>query len=206
MGEANRIKEFTDSPHIINVYDAFDEHKTCYYVMEYIEGCTLEEYVEQTETCTLEEAEALKIILQVASALDIMHQNHMNHLDVKPSNIMIDEDNDNRAVLIDFGSAHLFREDKTNETSLLLVRSRGFTPPEIQSLRDFSPAVDIYSLGATLYSILVGDVPSATNDQQNEACPDDISNTTWNAIRKAISFNPSERPQSISSFIELLNI
>ena len=206
MGEANRIKEFTDSPHIINVYDAFDEHKTCYYVMEYIEGCTLEEYVEQTETCTLEEAEALKIILQVASALDIMHQNHMNHLDVKPSNIMIDEDNDNRAVLIDFGSAHLFREDKTNETSLLLVRSRGFTPPEIQGLRNFSPTVDIYSLGATLYYTLVGDTPSATNNLQNEACPDDISDTTWNAIRQAMHLNPNERPQSISEFIKLLNL
>ena len=206
MGEANRIKEFTDSPHIINVYDAFDEHKTCYYVMEYIEGCTLEEYVEQTETCTLEEAEALKIILQVASALDIMHQNHMNHLDVKPSNIMIDEDNDNRAVLIDFGSAHLFREDKTNETSLLLVRSKGFTPPEIQGLRNFSPTVDIYSLGATLYYTLVGDTPSATNNLQNEACPDDISDTTWNAIRQAMHLNPNERPQSISEFIKLLNL
>lgn len=71
----------------------------------------------------------------------------MNHLDVKPSNIMIDEDNDKRSVLIDFGSAHLFREYKTNETSLLLVRSRGFTPPEIQSLRDFPLTVDIYSFG-----------------------------------------------------------
>ena len=206
MDEANRIKEFTNSPHIINVYDAFDEHNTCYYVMEYIEGCTLEEYVEQTETRTLKEEEALKIISQVASALDIMHQNHMNHLDVKPSNIMIDEDNDNRAVLIDFGSAHLFREDKTNETSLLLVRSRGFTPPEIQDLRDFSPTVDIYSLGATLYYILVGDTPSATNDLQNDACPDDISDTTWHAISKSIRLNPAERPQSISEFMELLNI
>lgn len=206
MDEANRIKEFTDSPHIINVYDAFDEHNTCYYVMEYIEGCTLEEYVEQTETRTLKEEEALKIISQVASALDIMHQNHMNHLDVKPSNIMIDEDNDNRAVLIDFGSAHLFREDKTNETSLLLVRSRGFTPPEIQGLKDFSPTVDIYSLGATLYYILVGDTPSATSDQLNEACPDDISDITWHAISKSIRLNPAERPQSISEFMELLNM
>lgn len=83
MNEANRIKDFTDSPHIINVYDTFDEHNTCYYVMEYIEGCTLEEYVEQIETRTLKEGEALKIISQVASALDIMHQNHMNHLGVQ---------------------------------------------------------------------------------------------------------------------------
>lgn len=174
--------------------------------MEYIEGCTLEEYVELSETRTLKEEEALRIISQIASALDIMHQNQMNHLDVKPSNIMIDEDNDNRAVLIDFGSAHLFREDKTNETSLLLVRSRGFTPPEIQGLRDFSPTVDIYYLGATLYYILVGDAPTATSDLQNEACPDDISDTTWNTIGKAICLNPSKRLQSISEFMELLNI
>lgn len=206
MGEANRIKEFTDSPHIINVYDAFDEHKTCYYVMEYIEGCTLEEYVEQTESCTLEEKEALKIISQIASALDIMHQNHMNHLDVKPSNIMIDEDNDNRAVLIDFGTAHLFHDDKKSETSLLLVCSNGYTAPEIQNLKEFSPAIDIYSLGATLYYILVGEAPSTAFNLQGEACPDEISETTWNAICQAMSFNPSERPQSISEFMELLNL
>lgn len=137
MGEANRIKEFTDSPHIVNVYDAFDEHKTCYYVMEYIEGCTLEEYVERTESCTLDEKESLKIISQIASALDIMHQNHMNHLDVKPSNIMIDEDNDNRAVLIDFGTAHLFHEDEKSETSLLLVRSNGYTLPRYRACTTF---------------------------------------------------------------------
>ena len=205
LKEARIISEL-NHPNIIRIYDIFRENNTAYYVMEYIEGCTLEEYVEQTETRTLKEEEALKIISQVASALDIMHQNHMNHLDVKPSNIMIDEDNDNRAVLIDFGSAHLFREDKTNETSLLLVHSRGFTPPEIQGVRDFSPTVDVYSLGATLYYILVGDTPSATNDQQNEACPDDISDTTWRAISKSIRLNPAERPQSISEFMELLNI
>ena len=206
MGEANRIKEFTDSPHIVNVYDAFDEHKTCYYVMEYIEGCTLEEYVERTESCTLDEKEALKIISQIASALDIMHQNHMNHLDVKPSNIMIDEDNDNRAVLIDFGTAHLFHEDEKSETSLLLVRSNGYTPPEIQSLHDFSPAFDIYSLGAILYFMLVGDAPSTTFKFEDEKCPDEVSETTWNAIGKAISFNREERPQSISAFMKLLNL
>lgn len=121
----------------------------------------------------------------------------MNHLDVKPSNIMIDEDNDNHALLIDLGSAHLCRADKTNETSLLLVRRRGFTPPEIQGLRDFSPTVDIYSLGATLYYILVVDTPSATKDLKNEACPDDILDTTWYAINNSIRLNPAERPQSI---------
>lgn len=206
MGEANRIREFTDSPHVINVYDAFDEHKTCYYVMEYIEGCTLEEYVERTESGTLKEKEALKIISQIASALDVMHQNQMNHLDVKPSNIMIDEDNDNRAVLIDFGTAHLFHEDKKSETSLLLVCSNGYTPPEIQNLHDFSPTIDIYSLGATLYYLLIGDTPSTAINLQDEVCSDEISETTWNAIRQATRLNPTERPQSISEFMELLNL
>ena len=130
----------------------------------------------------------------------------MNHLDVKPSNIMIDKDNDNNALLIDLGSAHLCRADKTNETSLLLVRRRVFTPPEIQGLRDFSSTVDNYSIGDTLYYILVVDMPSATNDLQNEACPDDISDTTWHTISKSIRLNPAERPQSISEFMKLLNI
>lgn len=49
-------------------------------------------------------------------------------------------------------------------------------------------------------------MPSATNDLQNEACPDDISDTTWRAICKSIRLNPAERPQSISEFMELLNI
>ena len=136
MDEAGKIRQFTNHPHIVNVYDVFDENETCYYTMEYIEGASLEEYVESTEMGVLEEEEALRIIREVASALSEMHKHRMNHLDVNPKNIMMDEDG--KAILIDFGAAHLYHEDVEKDSTILAVSSDEYTPIEVGKIRDFS--------------------------------------------------------------------
>lgn len=96
-----------------------------------------------------------------------MHNERMLHMDVKPQNIMIS--NNGRVVLIDFGGAHKYNISSQDNTTLARICSPGFTPPEPASSIRFSPAYDIYSLGATLYYILTGIIfENKSEDSQQE--------------------------------------
>lgn len=209
QNEANIIKKFQNCPYIINVYDAFNELGTCYYVMEYIEGYTLEEWcLEHTEQGYMNESCALKIIRQIAYALKEIHSRNMNHLDVKPSNIMIDSQHNNRAVLIDFGTAHIFVPEARNTLDFLPVRSGAFTAPEITNLKYFSPTPDIYSLGAILYFLLTGQEPDPNfSENPKEYFTDNleaISPEIRAAIKSAMNPDPTKRPQNTDEFLTLL--
>lgn len=202
MTEAEKIKQFSEHPHIVDVYDVFDENGTCYYTMEYIEGGSLIDYVEKTETCSLKEEEALEIIREVASALSEMHKHKMNHLDVKPDNILMSEEG--KAVLIDFGAAHKFSEND-DESSLLAITSGGFSPLEIGRIKDFSPTTDIYSLGATLYWLLTGELPPREGLLERDGKPECISDKTWQALCIALQTYRENRPQSIDDFLAMFD-
>lgn len=202
MVEAEKIKQYSDHPHIVDVYDVFDENETCYYTMEYIEGGSLMDYVEQTETCTLQEEEALKIIREVASALSAMHRHRMNHLDVKPENILMSEEG--KAVLIDFGAAHKFSIDD-EASSILAITSGGFSPIEIGQIKNFSPSTDIYSLGATLYWLLTGEEPPREGLSERDEKPECISDKVWKVLSLSLQTFRENRPQSIEEFLALLN-
>lgn len=203
--EAKKIMNFSH-PHIIKVYDTFDEYGTCYYVMQYIDGLSLDRYVESTDDGCLSEKESLIIIQEIGSALKRMHEENMNHLDVKPSNIMISVSG--KSTLIDFGTAHLFHEDKNHNSSMITVVSNGYSPIELRTLNAFSPATDIYSLGATLYFMVTGkDVPSSellALGKMSLDRPIGISDKVWFAIQQAMQPKWEARPQSISEFLSLL--
>ena len=86
--------------HIVRIIDIFEENNTAYYVMEYVGGGSLSDKV---KAGALPEADALRYIRQVATALEFVHGKHMMHLDVKPANILLNENDE--AILIDFGLA-----------------------------------------------------------------------------------------------------
>ena len=98
LKEARNIARL-NHPHIIRIFDVFEENGTAYYVMEYCENGSLAEKVK--EQGALSEADATRYIHQVAEALDYIHRKKMNHLDIKPANIMLNENDE--PVLIDFG-------------------------------------------------------------------------------------------------------
>ena len=140
--------------HIVRIIDVFEENNTAYYVMEYIAGGSLGD---KAKGAALPEADAVRYIRQVASALDYVHSRHMMHLDVKPSNILLNSDGE--AILIDFGLSKQYDMSGEQTSSTPVGISHGYAPMEQYKrggVGTFSPATDIYSLGATLYKLVTG--------------------------------------------------
>lgn len=195
--ESDKIKEFSHCPNIVNVHDLFDENGTCYYTMEYINGCDLSYYVKSVKQSALPENDALNIIRCVCNAVKTMHNEKMNHLDIKPENIMI-EYITNRIILIDFGTATQFDD---NKSSLLNCYSNGYTPIEYMTIHEFCPQKDIYAIGATLYFLLSGENPPSAfelvNGNNSLKRPENISDRTWGIVTRAMKHNYLDRPSSI---------
>ena len=193
-------------PGIVRVTDVFEENDTAYYVMDYIDGKSLKEIVDKEGA--LSESRALGYIRQVADALEYVHAHHRLHLDIKPGNIMID--GEDRAVLIDFGASKQYDEVNGENTSTLLGQTPGYAPPEQvgNDLVKFTPATDIYALGATLYKLLSGITPvcSSLRNSGDELEPlhKSISSYTCKAVEAAMKLNRHERTQSVSVFLKAI--
>lgn len=194
---------------IVRVLDIFEENGTAYYVMEYIDGMSLNDITK--ERGALPEAEAVGYIRQVADALKYVHSLNRLHLDIKPSNIMVDKNG--KAILIDFGaSKHYDDESGENTSTLMGVNTKGYAPIEqsTQSFTSFSPATDIYALGATLYKLLTGIVPSDANlllaeEETLQPLSNSISAPTRNAVMAAMQLRRKDRPQSVDEFVAMLS-
>ena len=196
-----------DHPGIVKVTDVFEENGTAYYVMDYIDGESLADRLKRTGR-PLSEPEALGYIRQAAEALRYVHSKGRLHLDIKPGNIMIDRDG--RAILIDFGVSKQYDDDGQNN-STLLASTPGYAPPEQRAggLKYFTPASDIYSLGATLYALLTNTTPPSATDRSAgvalKPLPNNISQPTRQAIQAALTLNVTQRPSDITTFLSLLN-
>ena len=206
LKEALLIASFNNA-RIIRIYDVFEENGTAYYVMEYLEGESLKEVVDNNGA--LPEDVAVKYIRQAAEALSAVHAHNLLHLDVKPANIMLDENCN--AVLIDFGVSKHYDEKGAQTSSAGVGLSEGYAPLEqyeAGSLKEFTPATDIYALGATLFFLLTGTRPpkaSIVNDSGLPPMPTAISAPVRKAVEKAMQPRRKDRPQSIEEFVELLD-
>ena len=142
-------------PQIVKVHEVVNENGLWGMIMEYISGEDLSVYISQRDK--LSEAEALKYINQIGTALEYIHQQGMLHRDVKPNNIMLRK-SQQEAVLIDFGLAREFDLNKTR--SMTNARTEGYAPIEQYKRRGkFGAYTDVYALAATLYHLVTGDTP-----------------------------------------------
>ena len=203
--EAKNLAQM-NHPHIVKVVDVFEENDTVYYVMQYLSGGSLSDYVKQHGA--LDEAIAIKYIQQIGSALEYMHQKHICHYDVKPSNILLDDKGG--AILIDFGISKGYTEEGHQTSSTPVGISAGYAPLEQyqQSLQDFSPATDVYGLAATLFYLLTGKNPPEASIVLNEGIGDKsigISDTVWHAIEQGMNPRKKDRVQTVSEFLKLMN-
>lgn len=189
---------------IVRVTDVFEENSTAYYVMDYIDGRSLHEFPGR-----MPEAAAVAYIRQVAAAMAYVHSTGRLHLDIKPGNIMIDQHG--RAILIDFGTSKQYDEANGQNTSTLLGLTPGFASPEQMSgqIKAFTPAADIYSLGATLYRLLSGvtppDVALRFSGTSVQPLPATISAATRRAVESAMQLDIRLRPASMNAFIAMLD-
>ena len=197
-------------PNIVRILDVFEENGTAYYVMDYIEGESLSEMVARRGY--IPEAEALAYICDVAQALTYIHSKKVNHLDVKPGN-MIRRRNDGKVLLIDFGVAKQYDAASLKGTTTTPVCiSAGYSPAEQyrkNGVQSFSPQSDVYALAATLYKLLTGVTPPEAMDVQDEGLPVDelMAKQVSQHVRLAIALamkGKSERTQSVELFIRHL--
>jgi serine/threonine protein kinase len=198
-------------PYIVRAIDFGFDDGTLYMVMEYVDGPSLGQRID-TEG-RLPEAEAVRIVAQAAEALHVAHQHLIIHRDVKPDNILIASNGE--AKLTDLGLA------KNRQSALDLTRPlSGLGTPNFMAPEQFGDAkhadvrCDVYSLGATLYMAVTGELPfwGKTNlnilkKKMGNDIPAPISRVPClsprvdAAIRKAIRGKPDERQASCLEFI-----
>lgn len=196
-----------DHPNIVRVTDSFSENGTFYYVMDFIEGQNLNDYI---KSHYIDEAEAVSIIKSVADALIYMHEEkHMLHLDLKPGNVMCR--NDGQIFLIDFGLSKHYSTDGHPETSTTIgLGTAGYAPIEQGNKAkngEFRPTIDMYALGATFYKLLTRETPPPASDLvsddellENKLCEKGVSDNLVNVVTEAMCPNVRRRTQSVKEF------
>ncbi len=190
-------------PNIVEVIDVFDENNTSYMVMPFIEGRSLQSIV--TTEGKLAYPIAVNYMAQITNAVGYIHEKHLLHRDIKPDNIMITSDY--KAILIDFGSARKFEQDKTQmHTSML---THGYAPTEqYTSNSRKGEYTDIYAIGATLYFILTAQVPVEAAARLTEKMPEpkelspEIPPEANRTILKAMQIKAENRHQTITEFMD----
>jgi serine/threonine protein kinase len=202
-----------DHPHFVRGLDFGYEGASVYLVMEFVEGGTLGDLIERDGR--LPEAEALRIIIQVAQALAEAHGRGIIHRDVKPDNILLTSDG--QAKLTDLG---LVKSVETigdlTQPSAGLGTPNFMAPEQFNDARHADARCDIYSLGATLYMAVTGALPFAckggylpvlkrklTNQIQSprELVPT-LSERVDRAIRRAMSVARDQRQASCAEFVK----
>ena len=207
--EAQRLQSLgIDHPNIVKINEVFEANNTAYYVMEYLGGTTLKDYVEANGAMSPVAAKAL--LRPVVEDVAMLHRNNVAHYDIKPGNIMLHEEESGnvRPVLIDFGLAKHYN-DRGHATSTLAAAgyTPGYAPVEqYAGLKEFTPQCDVYSLAATLYFCLTGHDPkpalelsAAEVERELSAIllPEEIA-----PILRALSTMPATRTPDASALLD----
>ena len=202
--EAQNLSKFYQLQGIVSVKDFFYENGTGYIVMEYINGINLKEYLNNAGG-KLDEATVLALMKPALESLYQMHKSGLVHRDISPDNIMVDKDN--KIKLIDFGSAR-GQSSETDKTYTVILK-HGYAPAEQYYAKgNQGPWTDIYSLCATMYKMLTGQVPPNSVERMEQ---DDyinptsmgvaVSQRTELVLRKGLAVKVSDRYQNIGELL-----
>ncbi len=203
LREAKTLARFEHHPNIVTVRDFFKTNNTAYMVMSYIEGLTLEQYLDQIGG-RLPYDKAVDIIMPVMDALKEVHAVGVMHRDISPDNIFIDSNG--KVVLIDFGAAR--QEIKENSKSITAILKAGYAPEEQYRKRGRQgPWTDVYAVGATLYRMMCGESPPEAIDRLVEdtiVAPSkqgvNLNSDQEESLLKALAVSQKDRYPTIDDF------
>ncbi len=192
-------------PAVVSVFDFFRQNETVYLVMDYLQGATLQDFImagrQLKSGVAFSESTIRSIFEEVMEGLRIVHQHNMLHLDIKPANLFITDDD--RAILIDFGAARdvLNKEEPFMQPMYTL----GFAAPEMYKRdADLGPWTDIYAIGACLYSMMMSHPPQeAAKRRESDQLADMLSRKSAvysdkliEVVEWCMTLDPGGRPQS----------
>ena len=196
----------TRHPNIVSVRSLFEIHGTAYMVMDFEDGLSLAKMLKQGRR--FNERSLWNILRPIAEGLDRAHRVGVLHRDIKPPNILINEDN--RPVLIDFGSA---RFDTAEATSTKVT----FHTPPYAAIEQYvktykqGPWTDVYALGVVMSECVTGEKPPEVLERLHAGLGKPLAEGKWPgyskrflaAIDTAMTVKPDERPQSISDWLAM---
>lgn len=188
-------------PNIVEVYDVGEDNNQYYIVMEYIEGKHLKELLKKRGKLTI--SEVLDIMLQITDGMSTAHDSYIIHRDIKPQNIMIQENG--LVKITDFGIAMAMNAAQLTQTNSVMG-SVHYLPPEQASGKGSTLQSDIYSMGILMYELLTGKLPYKGDNaveialkHLKEPLPDikeelpDLPQSIANIIKRAAAKNPKNR-------------
>lgn len=190
---------------IVKVYDAFEQNNTAYYVMELIEGGSLESHI--SSKGLLSDQEAAEYGIAISEALEYLHRHRLVHLDLKPANIMLRTDGS--PVVIDFGlSKHVGSDGQADTSTTIGAGTPGYAPVEQANPgnnKELQFTMDVYALGATLFKMITGQRPPDASDVLNNGLPPFRASRLKRVIEIAMSPMRRNRYQTMGEMRKALN-
>jgi serine/threonine-protein kinase len=205
--EARTVASFSH-PHILKVFDYGQFEDTVYLVIELMTGGSLSDLIEQQKSLSVEMT--VKMLDQISQALDYAHRRGVIHRDLKPQNVLLDDDQN--AFLTDFGIAKVTSSGTGLTQSGIAMGTPSYMPPEQWRGETVDARADIYALGVMLFEMLTGRVPfqgdtpfSMMYKHLNDPPPalgtirSDISTAVDSVIYRALAKNPEDRYESAAA-------